>query len=333
VLKTGYKFSFADWNKNATTSEDVHLGQTVIGYNYPSTGNVSVQQLSTNISSFARTMIQGKSVPNFVWVDKKFTSSQFGGGIYANSGLLVGIMSSRKDPNGTLGSFTSLPVINAFLQRNLGNNYLDKNHRFVLLSPLNGVYAGTLPTQKCPAYATLEAGSNSCHCNSGFFAVGNSCVLGTSYCHAVFSPQSRYDDSLRACFCPNGTNGEQFCRKAVPMPTPIVPAPIKTTPTSTPVIPPTRGTQIFCPAHASYNVKTWACTCDASWSKNIAGTACVFTATPTSVDDLASCDIVGEKTSKRFFLKGNAIVRNFPLKNLQCFVDDKQAMSAKYRKG
>lgn len=352
ILKTGYKFPFISWNQNASASEDIHLGDALKLLSYPAIGNASLGQVNVEVSGFARTLKQGKTAPNLVRVDKKFATNQAGGGIFSASSTLVGVMTFAKDPSGMLGSFTSLPVINTFLRDSLGASYFSKDHQFVLLSSLTGTYNGLLPTNHCPAYATVEAGSNVCRCNAGFFAVGNTCIVGNAYCSVTFPNKGRYDDYLHTCLCRGADGVEATCVKTPPPVVKPTPTPTSTKPvpppgpkppvattTTKPVVAPaptpvaTHGPQFFCPVHATYNAKTWSCVCDASWSKNTAGTACAFNAAPLSANDLNGCEVIGNKLTRRYYGKNNAAMKSVVLKDTLCFATEAGAKKARYRKG
>lgn len=273
VLRTKSKFSFATPDFKKLTEEGVRLGDGVKIISYGQNSSSTVNLISGEVSGLLRGLSKGKSIPSMVRLNSSFVMSQLGGSVFNASSTLIGITTVVKDKTTPNGLFVSLPLINSFLRDTLGNDYLAKKMPFVLTGKLEGVQAGLISTNICPSFS--QRVGNVCRCNSGFYAVGNTCVLGMNYCQIQFGTNARYDDYLRVCKCPT-TQGERTCVKApapapapkpTPAPTPKPPVPAK--PATTTAKP------FYCPAHASYDAKTWTCVCDKGWTRDVKKNACV----------------------------------------------------------
>lgn len=263
VLRTRFAFSPIKTDWTVTSQEGVTSGDRLSVFNFLQSGDASITQTGTQVTGFARTSKNGKSAPALVRVEGASSVQSTGGIFIDTNGTLVGIATKTSTDNANTSSFTSLPLINQFLKKNVGTNYLAKKELFLLNGPLNGVFGGSVQTTSCPMYSTKTSGKT-CSCNDGFFAVGNSCVLAQSYCPLVYGKDASYELGLKACLCPE-KDGRRICTKNVlpplmkPATTVVAPSPTKT---------------FTCPTNASYNPSSWACECDKGYVRDTKLNAC-----------------------------------------------------------
>lgn len=128
-------------------------------------------------------------------------------------------------------------------------------------------------TPSCPANSYYD-GISSCKCSYGYVVSGNSCVYGSSYCHAEHGIFSSYDSLGKSCKCDAGYEmsiGGQCTRKATPY-------------SGYSSLYSSYGAANSCPAHSSESTTSSSkCTCDDGYQANKSKTGC--TAIPRSVYD------------------------------------------------
>ena len=340
-LRSNFSFSHVSFNKS-TTTEAIRLGDDALVFDYSLTANASLTQNTGHVTGFERRLVKDKSTPFLVKTDISSAQKSFGGAVLNDTNELVGIPTMTTGTNNGYAAFTSLPVINAFLKEALTANYLNNKITFVFESAFNGVLAGPIGGTLCPESARYETANKSCTCNNGFFAVGNACILGVTYCQVMYpKQQSAYDIFLKACTCQQ--NGEtRICPDSLKKVIKVTP-PTKVA-TSTKVIAPTSTKQIATlpkatstkaivkPATSTQSVIELACKKKTGWSYVKKTNTCVPVGKLSKQADLASCNVVGMLTTKRYFLKGHSAIKRMTYRSKECFVDEAAAQKAKYKK-
>lgn len=345
-LRTNFSFSHVSFNKS-TTTEAIRLGNTVLVFDYSLTANASLTQNTGHVTGFERRLVKDKSTPYLVKTDISSAQKSFGGAVLNETNELIGIPTMTTGTNNGYAAFTSLPLINAFLKDALTANYINNKLPFVFDGAFNGVLGGTLGGTLCPESARYDTNNKSCTCNNGFFAVGNACILGVTYCQIMYpKQQSSYDIFLKACTCQQ--NGEtRVCpnslKKVIKVTTSVKPVAPKAA-TSTKALPPTSTKQIVPapkttstkviakPATSTQSVIELACKKKTGWSYVKKTNTCVPVGKLSKQADLASCNVVGMTTTKRYFLKGHAAIKRMTYRSKECFVDEATAQKAKYKK-
>ncbi len=261
VIRTGFRFSYHTPALENQTREDVSLGESLSALQYGASPTSSIREQMINVTGFLRQPAKKGTAPNLVQFSPKL-ADRTGGVAFNASGTFVGFLSGQE-------KFASIPLVNRFLKEALGTEYLQRKTRFVLTNEFIGTQNGLLSLRTCPAYATADSGSGLCRCNTGFFAIGNSCMTGNTYCGLVYPQRGTYDAFAKSCVCHN-TQGAESCSKPAalnkPAPKPVSPTGPSSSLSSTP---------FYCPLNAHYDASSWSCLCNTSYTKNKEKTACI----------------------------------------------------------
>ncbi len=343
-----------------TTTELVELGDDLAIAGYPSTGGATLTYTKSSITGFVRKSQKSTSVPWLIKTESKFTSTAIGGAAFTEDGLFVGMPTHASGTKEALGHVISLPVIISFMKEALGPDALLNTRTLARAEPLVGVHNGALRTSICPEFASYEAGTKSCRCRPGFYAVGSTCLLGQTYCSLRFPGKGTYDGFLKQCLCPNAAGGTSACAlptapatpKPAPVPTPtqacsaikntVWNATKKTCDCKTgygwnknktacealpkPVPPPT------CPALATYSTTTKACVCTKPYSLNGKKDACIFVGKPATIAQLQRCEFIGKLANKLYYPKGHSIIKQMTYLGKQCLATEADAQTAKFKR-
>lgn len=342
-LRNGFSFSHITFNKS-TTTETLRLSDNIYVLDYPVTGHTSINQHTGTITGFDRKLVKETSTPWNIRTDIVSTQKSFGGAVLNTKNELVGVPTTATGTTNGYASFTSLPVINAFLKEALTAEYINNKIPFVFDGTFAGVLGGMFRGTTCPESARYDGTSKTCTCNNGFFAVGNACILGRTYCEVMYpKQQSGYDIFLRACTCV--INGEtRMCpdhlRKIIALPKPAAPKPATTTkviaPTSTKAIvtaiKSTSTKVIATKATTTQTAIEMACKNKIGWSYRKKPNTCVPVGKLLKQADLALCEIVAVPATKLYFVKGNRYIKLMTYRNKLCFADEASAKNAMYKK-
>lgn len=261
AIRTGFRFSYHTPALENQTREDVALGESLSALQYGTVGT-SIRQQTINVTGFARRTNGKTTQPNLVQFSPKLTDRS-GGVAFNASGTFIGFLTGQE-------RFASVPLVNRFLGEALSTKYLERKIPFLLVNEFVGKQNGLLNTRVCPTYATADSGSGLCRCNPGFFAIGNSCMVGITYCALAYPGRGQYDAFAKTCTCHNDADGRESCPKPTPLNKPA-PKPVVPTGPSSPL----SSTPFYCPLNAHYDAPSWSCVCNASYTKNNEKTACV----------------------------------------------------------
>lgn len=353
-IRNGFSFNYIKFNKT-TTTEALKLSDDVFVLDYTLGTNSSINQNKGSVSGFERKLVKDKTTPWVVKTDIVSNQKSFGGAVLNMKNELVGTPTMASTTVNGYGSFTSLAVINAFIREVLTADYINNKIPFVFDGNFAGILGGAFRGTVCPESSRYDSSNKSCTCNNGFFAVGNACILGKTYCQVMYPKQnSDYDIFLKACTCI--INGEtrvcpESLKKVVVPPKPVTPPKPATstkpvTPTSTksvvPAVKPT-STKPLVPAKATSTpaVKPTtttqtaveiACKQKAGWSYLKKNNTCVPVGTLKKQADLVLCEVVAVPATKLYFVKGNRYIKLMTYRNKQCFADEASAQKAKYKK-
>lgn len=365
-------FAFTPVKAVATSSKElVNLGDTIWIAGYPTAGGSTITTNKTSATGFKTRTQKKTSLPWMVKADMIFGAGQTGGAAFSDTGAFVGIPAFAATSANQFGAIIGIPAINVFLNEALGADYQLGKTSFVFKKPLVGVHAGTVPTTSCPDFSSMNGNTKTCACNPGFFAVGNACIQGAIYCSLRFPATGTYDGFLKQCRCPTANDGSKECAlPATSTPKPVTPAtststkPVAATTTVLTILQNACKSvanaswnttskaceckkgfsfnrlhtacvaipKITCPANASLDTKANACTCAKPYSMNAAKSACILVGKPTTKAQLTSCEVIGNTTTKKYYLKGHAIIKWMTFKGKTCFANEAAAKKAKYVK-
>ncbi len=341
-LRNGFSFAHVALEKS-TTTETLALGAEVSVLDYTLGSVSSLTQHTGRATGFERKLVKDKLTPWLVKTDIVSNQKSAGGAVLNQANQLVGIPTMATNTSNGYAAFTSLPVINTFLKEALGQNYLLNKVPFVFDGTFLGVLGGAITSSHCPESSLYDSSSKTCVCNNGFYAVGNACILGATYCQLVYpKQQSTYDIYLKACTCQ--INGEtRICpenlRKRIVIPKPAPPTSSTTTksitPTSTkPVVSTTKATTTVSvkPPSPSKTPSEIACQKKSGWTYIKKSNLCVPVGKLTKQTDLSSCEVVAVPATKLYFVKGNSFIKRMTYRNKECFADEATAQKAKYQK-
>lgn len=355
-IRNGFSFNYIKFNKT-TTTEAVKLSDDVFVLDYTLGSNSSINQNKGSVNGFERKIVSNKSTPWLVKTNILSNQKSFGGAVLNAKNELIGIPSMATNATNGYGSFTSLAVINAFIREALTADYIDNKITFVFDGNFAGILGGAFRGTVCPDSSRYDSTNKSCTCNNGFFAVGNACILGKTYCQVMYPKQkSDYDIFLKACtcvingetrVCPDNLKKVVVPPKPVPKPAapkpatstkpviatstkPIVPA-VKST-SSKPVTPKATSTPAVKPTTTTQTAVEIACKKKTGWSYLKKNNTCVPVGTLLKQTDLALCEVVAVPATKLYFVKGNRYIKLMTYRNKQCFLDEESAQKAKYKK-
>ena len=356
-IRNGFSFSHVSLNKS-TTTETLLLSDDLFVLDYPLTRAASVSQNKGSVTGYDRKLVKDKPVPWLVKTSIISNQKSSGGAVLNSQNQLVGLPTATTGtPNG-YASFVSLPVINAFLKEALGPDYLANKLPFVFDGKFNGVHGGVLLSTPCPESSRYEPSTKTCTCNNGFYAVGNACILGVTYCQVMYPKRGTYDVFIKECTCQvDGLT--QVCpaslKKVIAPPVkPAAPKPTTATttkavaPTSTkPIGPPVKvtvpakatstssvkqTTPTAKPATSTSSVIEIACKKKTGWSYLKKTNTCVPVGKLLKQADLALCEVVAVPATKLYFVKGNSYIKRMTYRNKLCFADEASAQKATYKK-
>lgn len=330
-------FAFTPIKSLATsTSEMVGLGDELWIAGYPAAGGATITTNKSSVTGYRMRTLNKKEVPWMIKSDIIFTAGQTGGAAFDASGRFVGMPAYTTTTANQFGAVIGIPTINAFVKDAIGNAYLLGKLPLLFTQPLIGVQSGSLQTTSCPAFSTLEKVSKSCRCDAGFYAVGNTCLKGSTYCELRFPKTGSYDPFVKQCLCPNTKGGVSECT----LPKPSIPKPIATVVTTTPLAILEKACKNV--KNGEWNKKTKSCACKSGFSFNSLRSTCtapvkkappVVIGKPKKLSDLALCQVIGKVSTKRYYLKGHPLIKQMTHVGKICFVDEATAKKAKYVKG
>ncbi len=355
-IRNGFSFNYITFNKT-TTTEALKLSDDLFVLDYALGSNSSINQNKGSVTGFERKLVKDKTTPWLVKTNIISNQKSFGGAVINAKNELVGVPTMASTTVNGYGSFTSLAVINAFIREALTADYINNKIPFVFDGNFAGILGGTFRGTVCPESSRYDSTNKSCTCNNGFFAVGNACILGKTYCQVMYPKQKTdYDIFLKACTCLIN-NETRICpdnlkkvivppkpttKPAAPKPAtstkpvvatstkPVVPA-VKSTSTK-PVVTKATSTPAVKPATTTQTTVEIACKKKTGWSYLKKNNTCVPVGTLVKQADLALCEVVAVPATKLYFLKGNRYIKLMTYRNKQCFVDEASAQKAKYKK-
>ena len=329
-LRNKLSFHFVSFDKT-TTTEAVNIGEAVSLYTFPTTASSSVMQRRGVVTGFSKKLINSSSTAWLVSTDIPTSKNLAGGPVFNAKNQLLGLFLATDTANPGNVSFLSLATLNRFLKSALGTSYLSNQFHFDADYSLVGQEAGLLKTSLCPASASPDPISKTCRCNPGFFAVGNACLLGNTYCSLVYPKGASYDLFLKQCVCPKDGN-TTLCpeiKSTFLLPVPTKQANATTTKPAILVKPAVTSTSVIIPTSTKPIVtSTSTKPTVASTTKVIAP---IFTI-PKNFTELYACPVIGQDTTKYYYMKGQRSIKHFTYTAKRCYKDEASAKAAGYKK-
>lgn len=360
LLRQSFALPFSRIHATATT-ESVDLGEELALVGYPSTGGATLTYTKSSVTGFQRRAQKTTTLPWLIKTETKFTNMNIGGAAFTLDGDFVGMPTHASGTKESLGHVISLPVINTFLKEALGNDYVLGKTPLRLREPLVGVQNGVLKASVCPEFANVDGNSKTCRCRTGFFAVGNTCIVGQVYCPLRFPGSGTYDGFLKQCLCPTTNGGSETCAMPKPATKPNASTPKPTAETACnatkhatwstakkscdctngyhwnknatlceanpkPIAPPS------CPALAAYNAAVNACVCTKPYTLNTKKDTCIFVGKPSTITQLQRCEFIGKYANKRYYPKGHSIIKQMTYVGKQCFATEADAQKATFKR-
>ncbi len=175
--------NYAKFDRTNQSEEGIDLGDELQVLGYPAAGFIGGETITFSKGSvsgfFEKLLYKGKNVPWRFKTDTTMSPGNSGGGAFDSNNNFIGIPAAVDADTGTIGYVISIPIINVFLEESIGSSYLNP------LTPrtqLKEEYMGFLTTTSCPSNSEKWGTQNICRCSSHYFAVGDSCISGGSYC-------------------------------------------------------------------------------------------------------------------------------------------------------
>lgn len=330
-LRYGSNPSFLTYvkiDKAMIEEEGVVLTDKIHILGYPGVGGSTITYTEGSVSGFERLSTDEGYIPYLVKTDAQINHGNSGGGAFDSENKFVGIPTLKFD---NIGYLISVSLVNKFLFSSLGNSYLNSSQSDLPTNAFEGVFGGYVEGTKCPQFSTGVYNSHSCQCNTGFFAVGNSCIPATRYCSIKGGTYSYY---IQKC---EGIPVKQVKESITSAPAEVEKQCVGG------AIPNASG--CVCPSGQVWDVVSGTC----SGVNNIKPTSPqtvpnpfvsqstvekvkYFIGTPKTKGDLMNCLVVGNKTTKTYYLRGNKLIKNMSPKGKYCFDDESLAIKSKYKK-
>jgi len=226
--------SIATLHTTSTNAFPAELGEAVRIFGYTGAGKTMMSFIKADISGFETSLVHGVDLKARMNVDTKIAPGYAGGAVIDAEGRMIGVASASSTVP-SMGSVTTLPLIGSFLRDSLGSAYVSTTH--LKLPSLEGVFGGYLPkAASCPMFSSLDSSSRLCQCDTGFFAVNNTCIVGAVYCKIKGGD---YDSYRQACLNIKLPAKKETTKTVTkPAEKPAVKAPVIAATTSTPAFPP-----------------------------------------------------------------------------------------------
>lgn len=206
-----------NFDRRENSTEAVGLGDDLQILGYPGFGGSSITFTKGTISGFQRVEVDGEYLPYQIKTDAKVNPGNSGGGAFDAENNFIGIPTAVVGGYGNIGYVISLPIINYFLDKTLGEPQacLDMVNGFMAADGecyCNEGYAWSTEKNKCAVTGACSANSfeydGACYCKDEFVRVDGECLAFTEYCQRGYG-QNVYgvwdvQKEETMCYCESG---------------------------------------------------------------------------------------------------------------------------------